>query len=321
MKTNLRFIMALTAVMGLLVFGGQALSYTVTGDVANGGSYTSTGSLWTLLRNTAVFNGTTTHMYIEGDYVQVTGASGSTLYSVGEINPGFGAAWVALTGNGSGGYNLSGAGRSITGVTNINVVHAVTPVKNGPWIYSDNYTVKSGATLLDTFSLSGTALTDTAGKIADGTISGSSFYAKSLDLNYTGVSLLSMLGGLGINTNNLNQYITVKATDGYATVISIGELVNGENVFLAYKGDPTDPTPSVGPLVTDQYGNVTGGYNGFTRLIFSDQMGRDLWVSRVSSIEVNAAPVPVPATLLLFAPGLAGLAAIKRRFTSNLRSR
>jgi hypothetical protein len=37
MKTNLRFIMALTAVLGVLVFTGQALAYTVTGDVAHSG--------------------------------------------------------------------------------------------------------------------------------------------------------------------------------------------------------------------------------------------------------------------------------------------
>jgi len=31
-------------------------------------------------------------------------------------------------------------------------------------------------------------------------------------------------------------------------------------------------------------------------------------------MQVNAGAVPVPATLLLFGPGLAGLAAIRRRF-------
>jgi hypothetical protein len=44
-----------------------------------------------------------------------------------------------------------------------------------------------------------------------------------------------------------------------------------------------------------------------------DESNPGLWVSRIASIEVDGAPVPVPATLLLCAPGLAGLAAIRRR--------
>jgi hypothetical protein len=251
-------------------------------------------------------------MYIEGDYVQVTGANGyCTVYSVGELNPGFGNASVNLTSS-NGVYILSGAGRSVTGVTNINVVHAITPVNNGPWIYSDNFTVKSGGTLLDTFSLSGTALVDTAGKVPSST----SFYTPGLQLNYTGVSLLSMLSGLGVNTSNPNQYVTVKATDGFATVLSMGELLNGENVYVAYKPDPTDPTPYIGAPYVNTSGQTIYPQNGFARLVlYPERNGsRDQWVSRVSSIEVNAAPVPVPATLLLFAPALAGLAAARRRF-------
>jgi len=316
MKKSLGFVAALTAAVSLLALSGQALAYEVSGDVLIPGVYASADTLWNVLSsaiikvNATQGNPSGTENWIEEDYVQVTGASGSkALYSVGELNPAYGATAVSLTPNGTGGYNLSGAGQTVANVTNISVVHAVDPVKGGPWTYSNSFTVSNGSTLLDTFSLSGTNLADTAGKIPTST----TFYGGSNHpYNYTGVSLLSVLQSLGINTSNLNQYIKVTATDNYATVLSMGELVNGEKAFLAYKGDPNDSGTSVGPLVTVS-GQVVAGYDGFARLMLPDESNPGLWVSRIASIEVDGAPVPVPATLLLCAPGLAGLAAIRRR--------
>ena len=319
MKKSFNIIMALTAMIGVLAFIGQVHAYQVIGDVLNPGTYSSGGSLWSVL-NTAIIrvnatpaNPSGTENWIEGDYVQVTGANGATaLYSVGELNPLYGNAQVSLTSNGSGGYTLSGVGRSVTNVTGINVVHTIDPVKGGPWIYANSFSVSNGGAVLDTFSLSGSGgLVDTAGKVPASTV----YYGGSSHAwNYTGVTLLGMLQGLGINTSNLNQYVIVKATDAYATVLSMGELVNGEAAYIGYKGDPADSATAVGPEVVVS-GQVVAGYDGFARLMFPDEAS-GIWVSRISGIDVEAAPIPLPATLFLLAPGLAGLAAIRRRFKS-----
>ncbi len=317
MKKNFSLIAALTLVV-LLAAGGRAGAYTVSGDVTYSGTYSATGALWGVLSMATLnVNGTPanpngTENWVEGDYVQVTGANGSSaLYSVGELDPNYGYATVTLTSNASGGYNLSGAGRSVSNVTSIKVVHAVDPVKGGPVIYSTSFTVSADGTLLDTYSLSSTGnLADTAGKLPTSTV----YWGGSAHpYNYTGFTVLGLLQSLGVNTSNLNQYIVVKATDNYATVLSMGEIVNGEAAYIGYKGDPTDLTPSVGPEVVNPVtGKITSGYDGFARIMFPNEAA-GIWVSRVSSIEVESA-VPVPASLLLFAPGLLGLFGLRRRF-------
>ena len=66
--------------------------------------------------------------------------------------------------------------------------------------------------------------------------------------------------------------------------------------------------------------NLTGSVATFTDTGEAKPIGAvtlsDLggWSGIVQSVTYNASPVPVPATLLLFGPGLVGLAAIRRRF-------
>lgn len=214
--------------------------------------------------------------YFLGDLVLVTGWHGSaTLFSVGELDPRLGNATVNLS-QVNGHYDLLGPGRAVQNVSNINVVHAVDVIK-----------FAHGQTTTHFYSL----------RLV---VSGEGIVPKPYDYNalnampqttsttlynsysYTGPTLLSVLQASGVDTKDMNSYVIVSATDGYATVLSMYEVTHqtgpGYDLLAISTNDPSTINASTGG-VSD---------NGFTRLILpGDLLGQDRWVSNVDQIVVH----------------------------------
>jgi hypothetical protein len=303
MKKHLCVFIALAAIVALFVSSGPAPAYTVAGDFATPGAYTVStgGDLWTLLKNTGGGIKGGTENAIEGDYVLVTGAGGSSaLYAVGELDTKFSSQSVTLTASGSG-FNLSGEGRSVTDVTGIDVIHAVNVIKGGTYAYSTALTVSGAGTTPKTYSLQGLA-----GMMPPSFYSGTSAV-------YWGPSLLSVLDNSGINTGNMDSYVIVGATDGYATVLSMYEVTHmtgAQYDLIAYGA--TDGELNQGTWINGTKGPAND--DGFARLILPGDKGAGRWVSNVNGIEVVSV-APAPPSVFLLAPGLLGLFGIRRRFT------
>lgn len=120
---------------------------------------------------------------------------------------------------------------------------------------------------------------------------------------YGGYYLWDLLQSLsiGIATNPaikndiLSFYVAATGSDGYQTILSMGELSpdfahQPDLLALTFNGDPV-------------------GDRGFARLIVPDDVRRGRWVSNLISLEVlRAEYVPLPATWSLLALGLSGFA-------------
>jgi hypothetical protein len=312
MKKNVCVIIAFVAV--LFVSTGPVLAdYTVTGALSNPGSSTYTGDLFALLNGSGTYsrmdptNGTT-RQYIEQDYVVATGGNGSmAVFAVGQINPGFGNQAVSITASGSQ-YNLSGAGQTVNNLTNITVVHTQLPPGAYPGGFSTQFTISgpgiSTSTYNNTSSLLGGFTPVVEPPISLGPVSA------PVPVTYTGVSLAALLSAAGVNTGNPDQVVIAAGTDGYYTVMSMSELALLQNAdIVAYGASNGSLDPTASPS------------SGFAKTILADEQlmvkmgninGGGRWISNLSYIEVES--VPEPLSLLLFAPSLVGLAAMRRRF-------
>jgi len=121
---------------------------------------------------------------------------------------------------------------------------------------------------------------------------------------YTGVSLLTLLQQDGVNTGNLNQYVIATGIDGGEAVLSMDEIVHNST------GTSTDI------VATKENGSALSSARGYARLVLptDSSTSRSVFTLYSLTVERVASPVPVPAALLLFGPGLAGLAVLRRRF-------
>lgn len=257
MKRRLGFVMAVMAAIMLLTWTGPVQAYQVTGDVTSGWGTTG-GDLWySVLKETAgstaggyddatpppvygvmVRPPTTTsfpnpinptnHNWVEVNYILVTGRDGHrALYSVGEIDPRFGNKPVTLTLNrDKRDYDLAGAGREVKKAVNIDVVHAFTHMKS---------VVVDGANDVHPFSpaliVSGAGIKPQTYDLDDlKAMPQVTFDASSSTSNTKGIwkgpTLKSVLEASGVDTRDMDSYIIVQATDGYATLLSMYEVTH-----------------------------------------------------------------------------------------------
>jgi hypothetical protein len=287
MKKNFALIMAVAAMILLLSTSGSVFACTVEGDFNTPGTYPcAAGDLWTLLQDTGGGISQTSppmdptnHNWIEGDYVLVTGKHGSSaLFSVGELDTKFAPAGTGatLTLDKKGGYDLAGEGRTVQDVCNIDVVKAV-PIGKGV------ETVHPFSTLL---IVSGEGITPRTYNLTDlDAMTQETFNASSSTTNtvgvWTGPTLLSVLEASGINTRDMNSFVVVSATDGYATVISMYEathMTGAQYALLAIKA-------SDGSI-----NGTTSSDSGFARLILPNDTAAGRWVSNVDQIVVHRLP-------------------------------
>lgn len=295
MKRNFVFVMAVAALV-ILLSGGPVFANTVKGDFATlpsgrvftytvTGDFTTTpctatlstgGDLWTLLQGTCggirlpspppPINPTNDN-WIEGDYVLVTAWSGSTaLYSVGELDPKYAPDAVTLTVQKNGMIDLAGEGRAVRAVRNVDVVHAVPVVRAGQRFFSTELVVSGVGIAPQTFDLA-----DLEGMTQE-------TYTNIAGATWTGPTLLNVLKASGVNTRNMNGYVIVQATDGYATVLSMYEathLTGTQDALLA---------------ISASDGSINGGGtkdNGLARLVLPNDKTRGRWVSNIYQIVVH----------------------------------
>lgn len=324
MKKSLCFIMALATFAMLLASVGPAAAYTVTGDLSSSGlsalsgSVTYTGTLSglfdTISGEATYINNGTSDMYANMDYILATSTTGQiATFSVGEItvgnssvnsNSGSGGSAnnIQITGSSSTGFTISGNGESLSNVANIDVVHTTAPpanaqqgTYNSSGQYSPSFTILANGTIVATYSSS-----NFPGSYA--TMTNQESWA-STGNKYTGVSLLALLQAAGVNTNDLNQYVIATGADGTETVVSMDEIV-------------ANSTGSYEDMVAYQLnGSSLSSTRGFARLVLPSDTSNSR--SEYTLYSLDVVPTPTPAALLLFAPGLAGIAAMRKRLKTR----
>jgi len=215
---------------------------------------------------------------VDSNYVLVTGKNGSSeLYSVGELDPKFApaSAVVTLTCDRNGRCDLAGEGRAVKNVSNIDVVHAVTTIKI---VGSTPFTHFFSPLLI----VSGEGITPRTYDLADlQALKQKTFDASSSTSNtvgiWTGPTLASVLNASGIDTRDMESYVVVQATDGYAAVLSMYEathMTGGQYALLA---------------ISAQDGSINGSTasdSGLARLILPNDTVAGRWVSNVAEIVV-----------------------------------
>ena len=287
-------------------------SYTVTGDVTAGWG-TEGGDLWhEILKETDTstaggYDGTytkgvlarpptsedlpnplnpTNHNWTEVDYLFAVGRHGDrALFSVGELDPRFGNQPVRFAANRFGrGFGLEGAGRSVRDVGHINVVHAFTNIKNVPkdvHPYAPMLVVSGAGINPRTF---GPADLQAMPQV---TFDASSSPSNTVGV-WSGPTLLNVLRASGVNTEEMDSYIVVQATDGYATVVSMYEatqLVGNQYSLLAIR-DGLNNTINNGTCSDPESANTTCKDGGFVRLVLPKDLAAGRWVSNTAQIIV-----------------------------------
>ena len=290
----------------LFILSAQTLAYTVSGYVDHPGEYSTDGSLWIVLQGTGAFGADSqypyqypcfsnpnipcitlpqppyalnsiNHNWVDSNYVLVTGKNGSrALYAVGELNPKFApaSAAVTLTCDKEGRCDLAGKGRIVRNVCNIDVVHAVSTIKvvgNTPFThFFSPLLIVSGAGITPrTYDL-----TDLKAMKQE-TFDASKSTTNTVGI-WTGPTLVSVLNASGVDTSNMDSYIVVQTTDGYAAVISMYEatkMTGAQYALLAISA-------------SDNSINKGGNDSGLARLVLPNDNVAGRWVSNVAQIVV-----------------------------------
>ncbi len=280
MKKNFALIMAVAALAMLLSSNSPVFACTVEGDFNTPGAYACTaGDLWGMLQETG--GGIYTvgvENTNEGDFVLVTGKYGfSALYAGGELDPKFAPSdAVTLTLDKSGRYDLAGEGRAVKDVSNIDLVHAVPVIKGGQYFFSSRLVVSGEGIIPRTYNL------------ADLQEMTQATYTNTSGATWTGPTLLSLLDASGVDTRDMNTFVVVSATDGYATVLSMYEvthMIGTQYDLLAVSA--SDGELNEGPWVNSK---GTQNDNGFARLVVPGDKGAGRWVSNVDQIVVHRLP-------------------------------
>jgi hypothetical protein len=245
------------------------------------------------------------HNTVDTSFVLVTGKDGSrALYSVGELNPKFSpnTAQIVVTCTGQnkegrgGACDLAGAGRSVKDIAKIEVAQAVPGIHyNGK--YEGGARVPFTHFYSSVIVVSGDGITPKAyDLVALQKLTQSTFDASRSTTNTAGVwkgpSLLDVLRVSGVDTQDMDGYVVVQATDGYATVLSMYEatrMAGAQNALLAisgltkFKGTPNTQTINCRNTCGDEDG-------GLARLVLPNDLVAGRWFSNVSQIVAYKLP-------------------------------
>ena len=311
MKKNYFFVI-FVVVTALLILSTQTLAYSVSGNVNNPGEYSTDGSLWTVLQGKGEFGANSQYPYqypcfadpslpcitlpqppyaqndinhntVDSNYVLITSKNGSrALYAVGELNPKFApaSAMVTLTCDKKDRCDLAGAGRAVKDISRIEVVQAVPgihcnnkyhPNAQIPFthFYSSLIVVSGAGTTPRTYNLTNLK----AMKQETFDASSSTTNTKGI---WTGPTLLGVLKASGVDTKNMNSYVVVHTTDGYAAVLSMYEsthMTGAQYALLAISA-------------SDNSINKGGKDSGLARLVLPNDKVAGRWVSNVAQIVV-----------------------------------
>jgi len=312
-KKTWSFVLTVAALVVVLAWICQVQAYEVTGDVTPGWGQTG-GNLWSgVLKETATSSAggyddtqpyqrgvivrplttasspnpinPTNHNWIDGDYVLVTGRSGHrALYAIGELDPRFGNKTVNVTLNkDKKEYDLAGAGREVKKVVTIDVVHAVDNIKG---VSGDQHPYSQELVV------SGAGIKPKKYTLADlQAMQQVIFDASAVDPKtnntygiWKGPALVGVLKASGIDTNNVDSYIVVTATDGYATVVSMYEATHptGAQYALLAISDTLNNTVNC---------SLNGGTcakkdSGFVRFVLPNDLAAGRWISNAYQIIV-----------------------------------
>ncbi len=269
----------------------------ISGDV----SITGDTSLWSLVGGvtTTTPDGDNGKNAILRYYVVASGSNGTSVFSLGELNPSFGGTNAAPFVSDSGGSlslidpNAGASGRDVSNLTSLQVLSA-------PALPSGAGGVSSAVQL--------TGLVNNPGSYTLGKLQ-SSFTPSQVNVpitggidTYTGIPLWSF-----INPSNAadakSQIVITAGTDGYEIVLSLAEL----DPFLG--GNPQDFLP---------YADTAGDFpaNGIARTILPLDSKHGRWESNLDFIEVTDA-VPEPATWAMLLLGFAGIGFMAYRRRDN----
>ncbi len=313
MKKNCCLVI-LAVAMALFTLSPQAMAYDVSGNVNNPGQYATSGSLWVALEGSGAFGADSSYPYqypcyagtgspcitlpqppydentinhntVDTNYVFITGKGGSSaLFAVGELDPKFAPAGsvVNLTCDKWGRCDFAGEGRTVRDVCGVKVTQAVPSIHlNGPTFpfthfYSPTLVVSGEGITPKTYDL-----TELQG-MNQATFNASSSTTNTVGV-WTGPTLSSVLHDSGIDTNDMNSYVVVQATDGYAAVLSMYEathMTGGQYPILAVSGLVN------GSNTINNCECSTDSDNGAARLVLPNDLVAGRWVSNVAQIVV-----------------------------------
>jgi hypothetical protein len=275
-------------------------------------SVTAPDTLWDLVGNGKTFGVNTTNAMPNPNgvllyYVVATGSNGTSVFSLGEIDPAFAfAAGTSATIANSpyistaGGSlslidpNAGASGRNVSNLTNLQVLSI--PMRGGAGLPSTAVQLTGLVTNPGNYSLP--ALQSFP----------SSQVSVSSGNTYTGVPLWSFINPSD-PANAKGQYVITRGTDGYQVVLSLAELdpaLGGSlNNLLAY-ADTASPSDFPG--------------DGIARTILPGDAGKHgRWESNLNFVDVETA-VPEASTWAMMILGFAGVGfmAYRRKRTCAL---
>lgn len=263
----------------------QAVSFS-SGSGAQTHTYVGT-ALWDLLDGMGIQVNAAVKNDVLGKYVLATGADGyKAVFSLGEIKPDFGnrASQVVYS------ETVNGVATPLTADGLLRVT-APGDGKGGRYVSGLlRLDVRaSGSTAMGTGGAPSTLLTVTGAVKQPGTFDLTALKAlpvvtRTVGANtYTGVSLWDFLNTtVGLATNPavkndvLAMYVVATGSDGYKTLVALGEV---EPAF----GNQPD-------LIAYAVDGAPLGANGFARLVIPNDGKAGRYVSKLTSLEVFAAP-------------------------------
>lgn len=287
-------------------------------------------SLWDTLNDSGIIVDPAVRNNILNRYVLATGSDGyRAVFSLGEINPGFGnqpnlIAYAEVVGGiteplGSNGFarvtvpgDLRG-GRYVSNLVNFDVRESASTkpsLGGGP---STLFTVSgevqnsmSFDAMTDWAALGLTEVTQTVSYLS-GSTPQTRTYSGYLLWDLLNSSAIGLVTDPAVRNDILNKYVVATGTDGYKAVFAMGEIdpgFGGRDYFIALE----EVVNGVSVPLSDA--------DGFARVVVPGDVRGGRYVSNLYSLEVfSAAPVPEPHTWALLAAGLAMLLVSRRRAT------